>query len=138
MSLQNNLANPFTQRPAYTRHFKAVRKTGVNKVVFRQRMYLRLILQSPERLREDDAIVILFERAPRGSTRIIYALTATGAAQQGAPRHGWCGLTHSIFLNRLWIEHASTNCAFTSEILTRSCFMVSRSRIVTVSSVRVW
>src|SRR5687767_12504418 len=39
-----------------------------------------------------------------------------------------------IFLNRLFTEHALTILSLTSEIRTRSCFMLSRSRIVTVSS----
>jgi hypothetical protein len=64
MTLEDHFTHTLAQRPAYTRNLKAMCKSCVNEVVLGQRMHLGLILQPPERLRKDDAIVILFERAP--------------------------------------------------------------------------
>lgn len=136
MALEDYFTHSFSKRPTYTGYLKTMRKAGVNKVVLRKWMHLCFILQATERLRENDPVVVLLKGTARRSTGVVYALTEACTAEQRAPGRG-LRLRHYIFLNKLLIEHASTSCFLTSEIFTRSCFMVSRSRMVTVSSVSV-
>jgi hypothetical protein len=48
------------------------------------------------------------------------------------------GSPSQILRSKLLMEQATISLLFTSAIFTRSCCMVSRSRMVTVSSSRVW
>lgn len=54
----------FSKRSPNRTHLKAVCKPCMDEVVFRQRMYLRFVLQPSKGVRENDAIVVLFEGAP--------------------------------------------------------------------------
>ena len=59
----------------------------MNKVVFRKGMYLCFVLQATERVRENNAVVILLERATGGFGSRFVALSFAPGRKQRVPDH---------------------------------------------------
>ena len=74
MALDDHFTNAFSQRSSYTGNFQAVCKARVQSRA-QERVHLCFVLQLAKGVRENDAIVILFESAwSSGRSRLLWPL----------------------------------------------------------------
>ena len=86
MSFEDHLPDAFSERAPHTGNLEAVREPRMHKIVFGQRVDLRLILKPSEGVRKYNPIIILFEgTAVRlGGSRL---LAKAVGGEKGFPVH---------------------------------------------------
>lgn len=89
MALEQYLANPLAKRSSYAGNFQAMGQSGVNKVIFGQRVNLGFVLEPSKRMGKNDAVIVLLE-GTAGILGCRRLLTDSGRGEKESPVHVLC------------------------------------------------